>query len=75
MLGKVIGVEARGVIRLDQPQPVLVMLAEREFAAVEMIENAERYTHRKPPVLPCRLATNRPGYAPSRRPVWRIAHQ
>ena len=41
VLGDVIGVIAGRVVRLDQPQPRLVLLAKRAGAAVEMVENAE----------------------------------
>ena len=41
MFGEVVGVDARAIISLDQAQPVLVMLAERQTRMVQMIEYAE----------------------------------
>jgi len=39
MLGQVIGVEAEPVVNLDDTQPLVIELAHRPAAAIEMIEN------------------------------------
>ena len=41
MLGDVIGVEAEPIISLDDLQPRLVVVVQRQIVAVEMIEDAE----------------------------------
>ena len=48
MLGDVIGVKAGPVERLDDFQPLLVIVAQRQIIAVEMIENAEFQRHAVP---------------------------
>jgi hypothetical protein len=49
VLGAVIAVEARAVVGLDQLQPVLVVLRQRQVVAVDVIEDTEFQTH---PMLP-----------------------
>src|SRR6185436_3002650 len=72
MLGDVIGVEARAVERLDHLQPLLVVFAQRQVVAIEVIENSELEFHPTPPrstraliaVLVCRrVFCIRPGGA------------
>ena len=41
MLGQVIGVEARLLVELDQPQPLVELAAEIGPAAVHVVEDAE----------------------------------
>ena len=45
MLGDVIGVEAGPVEGFNDFQPLLVVVAERQAVAVEVIEDAEFQTH------------------------------
>ena len=45
MLGDVIGVEARAVEGFDHLQPLLVVVAQRQVVAVEVIEDAEFQAH------------------------------
>jgi len=41
VLGQVVGVEASRIIGFDQLQPLLVVIRERQIAAVEVVEDAE----------------------------------
>src|SRR5271165_3871904 len=41
MFGEVVGVDAGAIIGLDQAQPILVVLAERQARMVQVIEYAE----------------------------------
>ena len=47
MLGEVIGVEARRVVLLQQPQPALVVLVQRHVPIVQMIEDPELHGARQ----------------------------
>ena len=48
MFGDVIGVKAGTVQGLDHLQPLLVILAQRQVVAIEMVENAEFQIHTGP---------------------------
>ena len=41
VLGQVVGIEAGGVVFLQEAQPALVELVERHLASVEMVEDSE----------------------------------
>jgi hypothetical protein len=41
VLGDMIGVETQAIIGLDDLQPGLIVVAQRQIVAVEMIEDAE----------------------------------
>ena len=45
MLGDMVGVEAEAVESFDHLQPLLVIIAQRQVVAVEVIENAEFQAH------------------------------
>ena len=48
VFGDVIGVKAGTVQGLDHLQPLLVVLAERQVIAIEMVKNAEFQIHTGP---------------------------
>jgi hypothetical protein len=56
----VIGVKAGPVQGLDDLQPLLVIFAERQIVAVEMVENAELQIHIVPPADALVLFVNPP---------------
>src|SRR5215470_18970633 len=50
MLGEMIGVEADGIVELDELEPCFVIVVQRHVIAIEMVENAKFHY---PPLLLC----------------------